>query len=127
MKRLLNDEDSLGMEQDCNDRVNILALRVSNLEGATPETLAARMTAAESGLSGHATRITAIENKFGSGKAATIAAVTVTPSGGVVDVLGIQVATGAAITNLVSAFNTLKQSHNDLLARCKSWGWMAAA
>lgn len=126
MKRLLDTDDQGSMDSDCQGRINSLTTRVSNLEGATPETLAARMTAAESGLSGHATRITAIETKFGSGKAATIAAVSVTPAGGVVDVLGIQVATGAAITNLVSAFNTLKQSHNDLLARCKSWGWMAA-
>lgn len=78
------------------------------------------MSAAESGLSGHSTRITALEDKFGSGKAAALAAVTVTPSGGVADLLGIQVATGAAITSLVTAFNTLKASHNQILAALRS-------
>lgn len=112
------------LEDSCYDRFD---RRMADLEGDAPTTLAARMSAAESGLTGHATRITAIEDKFGSGKAETLAAVTVTPSGGVVDVLGIQVATGAAISNLVSAFNTLKASHNDLIERSKSWGWMAAA
>lgn len=126
MKRLLDSEDHDAMDAGCNGRHDSLAARIADLEGDTPTTLAARMSAAETGLSGHGTRITALEDKFGTGKAATLTAVTVTPTGGVVDVLGIQVATGAAITNLVSAFNTLKASHNDLLARCKSWGWMAA-
>lgn len=126
MKRLLNFDDVNTMDSTCSGRAASLEARIADLEGDTPTTLAARMSAAESGLSGHSTRITALEDKFGSGKAAALAAVTVTPSGGVVDVLGIQVATGAAITNLVSAFNTLKASHNDLIARSKSWGWMAA-
>lgn len=51
MKRLLNDEDHLDMEEDCNNRVNSLALRVADLEGESPSTLAARMSAAESGIS----------------------------------------------------------------------------
>ena len=62
MKRLLNDEDSMGMEQDCNDRVNGLALRIADLEGASPSTLAARITATETGIGNLSQRCGTIES-----------------------------------------------------------------
>ena len=88
--------------------------------------LETRMSDAEDTLESHETSITSLEDRFGSGKAAALDAVTATPSGGVVSILGIEVPTGAAFSNLVSVVNTIKASHNDLIARGKSWGWMAS-
>lgn len=81
MKRTLLDQtDQTGMDEECHNRMTSLASRVSNLEGATPQTLAARMTAAETGIgnlsqrcgtiegavTSLASRVTAVENIAGA-------------------------------------------------------------
>lgn len=76
-------------------------------------------------VAGLGSRISTIENKFGAGKAAAIPSFNITPTASSVNILGIEVVTASAFTALVSAFNSLKNSHNSLLAASKSWGWMA--
>lgn len=76
-------------------------------------------------VSGLGSRITTLEDKFGSGKAAAVPSFNITPTASSVNILGIEVVTASTFTALVNAFNSLKNSHNALLAAAKSWGWMA--
>lgn len=57
-------------------------------------------------------------------KVSSIPSITATPSATTINILGIEVATGSAITALVSAHIGLRNSHNNLLLACKTWGWM---
>lgn len=77
-------------------------------------------------VSGIDSRISTIENKFGAGKVTAIPSFTITPTASSVNILGIEVVTASTFTALVSAFNSLKTSHNNLIAAAKTWGWMAA-
>lgn len=97
----------------------------ANGSGQQHNGLAARVTNLEAGVGNLQTRMGAAEARLNVAVPA-LPAVSVSPSGGVISVVGVEVATGAAITNLVSAFNSLKNSHNDLIAAAKTWGWMAA-
>jgi hypothetical protein len=85
-----------------------------------------RILTAEGTLDAHESSITSLEARFGAGKAQALDAVAASPSGGVVSILGIEVPTGAAFSNLISVVNAIKASHNDLISRSKSWGWMAS-
>jgi len=118
--RVLNGNDWDTYQNDKSSLTN----RIADAETSVG-TLASRMTTAEGTLSGHATRVGALET-WRSAKASAIPDNTATPGGGVVDVLGIQVATGASITSMQTSFGSLKGTVNAILAALRSRDIVAA-
>lgn len=90
-----------------------------NAAEAEASTMAARMSAAETDMANRTNRLVSLEN-WRSSRASAIADVTVAPAATSVSILGIEVPTFAGFTSLVNAFNTMKASHNQVLAALRS-------
>lgn len=114
MKRTLLDQtDQNGMDSECQNRIASLLSRISNLEGGAPTTLAARMSAAESGLSSHGARLTELESGTSSftawknAKPAALSKLNFTVSGIGLTVLGLTVAGADKVKQLADKVDAL--------------------